>query len=54
MFIHPGYRFSELHSDIALLELGRRIEFKFEKFGDTPFCLDKGIELNGRVATVEV
>ena len=25
-----------------MVELGRRIEYNFDKFGDTPACLDQG------------
>jgi len=31
-----------LYHDIAVVELGRRIEYNFDKFGDTPACLDQG------------
>ena len=52
--MHPEYRFPELHSDIALIELGRRVEFKLDEFGDTPTCLDKGLDLPGKLVTVQV
>ena len=52
--MHPEFRYPELHSDIALIELGRRVEFKLEEFGDTPTCLDKGLDLSGKVATAQV
>lgn len=52
--MHPEYRYPELHSDIALVELGRRVEFKLEEFGDTPICLDKGLDLPGKLVTVQV
>jgi len=53
-YIHPRYRYGELHADIALLELGRRVEFKLDEFGDTPICLDKGLDLPGKVAIAQV
>ena len=53
-FIHPGYKTGELNSDIALVELGRRVEFNLDEFGDTPTCLDQGLDLPGRVATAQV
>ena len=53
-YIHPRYRYGELHADIALLELGRRVEFKLDEFGDTPTCLDKGLDLPGKLVTVQV
>ncbi|XP_023335892.1 uncharacterized protein LOC111707120 isoform X2 [Eurytemora carolleeae] len=52
-YIHPRYRYGELHADIALLELGRRVEFKLDEFGDTPICLDKGLDLPGKVAIAQ-
>ncbi|XP_023326935.1 trypsin 3A1 [Eurytemora carolleeae] len=52
-FIHPGYKTGELNSDIALVELGRRVEFNLDEFGDTPTCLDQGLDLPGRVATAQ-
>ena len=52
--MHPEYRFPELHSDIALIELGRRVEFKLDEFGDTPTCLDKSLDLPGKLVTVQV
>ena len=53
-YFHPRYRYGELHADIALIELGRRAEFKLDEFGDTPICLDKGLDLPGKVATAQV
>ncbi|XP_023346958.1 uncharacterized protein LOC111715813 isoform X2 [Eurytemora carolleeae] len=53
IYVHPEYRFPELHSDIALIELGRRVEFKLDEFGDTPTCLDKGLDLPGKLVTVQ-
>jgi secreted trypsin-like serine protease len=51
VYIHPEYRSNELHGDVALLELGRRVEFKPNVYGDTPLCLDNRIPLEGRTAT---
>jgi len=42
VFKHPFYVFPKLYHDIAVVELGRRIEYNFDKFGDTPACLDQG------------
>ncbi|XP_023335873.1 uncharacterized protein LOC111707106 [Eurytemora carolleeae] len=53
IYLHPRYRYGELHADIALIELGRRVEFKPEEFGDTPICLDKGLDLPDKVATAQ-
>ena len=41
-FKHPLYKFGRAYDDIALLELGRRIVFDFDNYGDTPTCLDLG------------
>ena len=54
IYLHPEYRYGELHADIALVELGRRVEFKLDEFGDTPICLDKGLDLPNKVATAQV
>ena len=55
MYQHPGYRYgSTLYDDVAVLELGRRVEYGFGKFGDTPTCMDQGLfEKEGRLATVQ-
>jgi len=44
VYKHPQYNHPQLYNDVALLELGRRIEFDFDKFGDTPTCLDDGLD----------
>jgi len=41
-YTHPHYEYPSLYDDIAVVELGRRIVYDYEKFGDTPFCLDQG------------
>lgn len=41
-YIHPHYEYPSLYDDIAVVELGRRIVYDYDKFGDTPFCLDQG------------
>ena len=46
--------FGQLYGDIALIELGRRLLFDFEQFGDTPACLDTGLKLDGKIATIQV
>ena len=40
--MNPLYKFPSLYNDIAVIELGRRIEYDFEKFGDSPACMDQG------------
>jgi V8-like Glu-specific endopeptidase len=47
-YSHPAYVQTKLYADIALLKLGRRVEYKFDKFGDTPECLDQGQNNTGR------
>ena len=40
---------------MVVIELGRRVEFDFTKYGHTPTCLDRGDqELVGKIATVQV
>ena len=41
VYLHPGYKYPQPYNDIAVLELGRRIAFDFEKYGSTPVCLGK-------------
>jgi len=53
VYRHPAYRFPRLYNDVAVLELGRRIEYDFERIGDTPTCIDQGQEKEGKIATVQ-
>jgi hypothetical protein len=53
VYKHPEYRFPNLYNDVAVLELGRRIEYNFDKFGDSPSCLDQGIDITDKIATVQ-
>ena len=48
IYKHPSYVSPNLYNDIALLKLGRRVEYKFDKFGDSPECLDQGQNNTGR------
>ena len=41
IYKHPNYVYPNLYNDIALLELGRRVKYDFDTFGDTPTCLDQ-------------
>ena len=55
VFKHPLYKFPTLYNDIAVIELGRRIEYNYNKFGDTPICLDRGKYDNvGKLCKVQV
>jgi len=53
VYIHPEYEVGSYYNDIALIELGRRIEFDFERFGDTPECIDQGIDLDGKLVSIQ-
>ena len=54
IYKHPGYTFPNLYNDVAVLELGRRVEYQYDKFGDTPTCIDKGLfTKEDKVATVQ-
>ena len=55
VFKHPLYKYPKLYDDIALLELGRRVEYNYKKFGDSPSCVDQGnINWANTIATVQV
>ena len=56
VYQHPFYHYPELYNDIAIAELGRRIEYDFKKFGDSPVCIDNGDKdlAPGKLATFEV
>jgi len=53
VYRHPAYKFPRLYNDVAVLELGRRIEYNFKRFGDTPICIDQGLKKEGKIATVQ-
>ena len=42
-FMHPYYKYPLNYNDIAVSELGRRVIFDFEKYGDSPMCLGQNI-----------
>ncbi len=42
VFKHPLYKSNRAYDDIALVELGRRIIYDYDTYGDTPTCLDLG------------
>ena len=35
VYKHPLYKYPSLYNDVAVIELGRRIEYNYEKFGDS-------------------
>jgi len=52
-YTHPLYKSPELYNDVTLIELGRRVEYDYDTFGDTPACLDRGVYTKfGKNATV--
>jgi len=53
VYVHPLYKYPNLYNDIAVLELGRRIEYNWDVFGDTPSCIDRGIEKIGKISTIQ-
>ena len=53
IYRHPLYKYPNLYNDVAVLELGRRIEYNFNKFGDSPVCMDQGQDNNDKLATVQ-
>jgi hypothetical protein len=52
-FIHPFYNYPQFYHDIAVSELGRRIEYDYDRFGDTPTCLGAENDLEGLTAIVQ-
>ena len=57
VYRHPLYKAPSLYNDLAVGEFGRRLEYDFDKFGDSPTCLSSGSEdkdIEGQVATVQV
>ena len=54
VYKHPFYVFPRLYNNIALLELGRRLEYDHERFGDSPTCIDQNVEdMSGRMGKVQ-
>ena len=49
IYKHPLYTFPRLYNDIALLELGRRIEYDHDRIGDSPSCIDRNIDVVDKV-----
>ena len=54
VYIHPNYKFPSMYSDIALLELGRRVVYDYDNFGDTPACLDHDLDLDKKLVVIQV
>ena len=51
--MHPGYRFLQAYNDIAISELGRRVIFDFDTYGDSPMCTGDTELLDGKTAVVQ-
>ena len=54
VYKHPLYSFPRLYNDIALLELGRRIEYDHDRFGDSPSCIDRNVDVVEKVAIINL
>ena len=55
VYRHPLYKAPSLYNDLAIGEFGRRLEYDFDKFGDSPNCLSSGDEdIEGQVAVSQV
>ena len=53
VFKHPLYKYPNLYNDVAVIELGRRVEYDYNVYGDTPSCLDQGITVEGKLGTIQ-
>ena len=54
VFVHPGFKHPSLYNDIAVGQLGRRILYDFDKYGDSPACLSDGKKnIDGLEAVVQ-
>ncbi|CAB4059709.1 unnamed protein product [Lepeophtheirus salmonis] len=41
IFTYPSFQLPSLYNDIAVIELGRRIKFDYDTYGDSPSCLGR-------------
>ena len=46
VYKHPHYRYPSLYDDIAMIELGRRIEYNFDKVDSNDQIDQKKINVN--------
>jgi len=53
VYRHPHYVYPKLYNDVAVLELGRRVQYDYDIFGDTPSCIDQGLTKEGKIATIQ-
>ena len=52
VYNHPDYLYPNLYNDIAILKLGRRIQFDYENTGVTPLCLKREPVTSGQLAKI--
>jgi len=53
IYLHPQYNYPSLYNDIAVLELGRRVEYDYQVFGDSPSCIDQGTDVMGKLGNIQ-
>ena len=55
LYRHPLYKAPSLYNDLVVGEFGRRLEYDFDKYGDSPTCLNtEDRDIEGEIATVQV
>ena len=55
VYRHTLYKAPSLYNDLVVGELGRRLEYDYDKFSDSPTCLhNEDMDIVGEVATVQV
>lgn len=52
IYKHPRYKYPQFYDDIAILKLGRRVQFDFENIGVTPLCLKREPVESGQLAKI--
>ena len=54
VYKHPLYNFPSLYNDVSVIELGRRVVYDYDTYGDSPTCMDQGQYDNvDKVATIQ-
>lgn len=41
IYKHPGYEYPEIYDDIAIIKLGKRVQYDFDNIGVTPLCVER-------------
>ena len=55
VYRYPLYKEPSLYNDLVVGEFGRRLEYDYDKFSDSPTCLhNEDMDIVGEVATVQV